>query len=226
MSPPPSAVNAQLRQLIHYHLDNGFTENALFLAGRLHALDVRNADAAHLLALCNLRLGRYKAALECSKSKAAQSQHLGCAYVFAQACLGLGRFELGATALENVRGLWHGRNHWSKRVAMLQSIMWANCDIRQALGDFKTACSRRCSLLLHPRETLGSTWRHQKGNRLLCRCAETQLVHVGCFHRSLRHWRRCPTSKHLHNHPCHARFDITRCNEWPCGANCSITRKL
>ncbi|KAF3010657.1 anaphase-promoting complex subunit cdc27 [Curvularia kusanoi] len=114
MSPPPSAVNAQLRQLIHYHLDNGFTENALFLAGRLHALDIRNADAAHLLALCNLRLGRYKAAFEHSKTKAAQAQHLGCVYVFAQACLGLERFELGATALEKARGLWHGRNHWNK----------------------------------------------------------------------------------------------------------------
>ncbi|KAJ4341237.1 anaphase-promoting complex subunit cdc27 [Didymella glomerata] len=114
MSPPPSAVNAQLRQLIHYHLDNGFVENALFLAGRLHALDTRNADAAHLLALCNLRLGRYKAAFEHSKTKAAQAQHLGCVYVFAQACLALERFELGATALEKARGLWHGRNHWNK----------------------------------------------------------------------------------------------------------------
>ncbi|KAF9696408.1 hypothetical protein EKO04_005519 [Ascochyta lentis] len=114
MSPPPSAVNAQLRQLIHYHLDNGFTENALFLAGRLHALDTRSADAAHLLALCNLRLGRYKAAFDHSKNKAAQAQHLGCVYVFAQACLSLGRFELGATALEKARGLWHGRNHWNK----------------------------------------------------------------------------------------------------------------
>ena len=85
------------------------------LAGRLHALDTRNADAAHLLALCNLRLGRYKAAFEHSKTKAAQAQHLGCVYVFAQACLGLERFELGATALEKARGLWHGRNHWSKR---------------------------------------------------------------------------------------------------------------
>lgn len=119
MSPPPSALNAQLRQLIHYHLDNGFTENAIFLAGRLHALDVRNADAAHLLALSNLRLGRFKAAFEHSKNKAAQSQHLGCAYVFAQACLALERFELGATALEKVRGMWQGRNHWSKRPLML-----------------------------------------------------------------------------------------------------------
>lgn len=115
MSAPPG-VNAQLRQLVHYHLDNGFTENALFLAGRLHALDPRSPDAAHLLALCNIRLGRYKQALDDARSKNANTQHLGCAYIFAQACLALGRYEQGAQALEKVRGLWAGRNHWSKEL--------------------------------------------------------------------------------------------------------------
>ena len=125
MSPPPSGVNAQLRQLIHYHLDNGFLENALFLAGRLHALEPRSADATHLLAHCNLRLGRYKAAYDYSKSKGLQSQHLGCAYVFAQACLGLEKYDQGVTALEKARGLWAGRSHWSKRVtaAIMEEIL-------------------------------------------------------------------------------------------------------
>ncbi|CAI6340845.1 unnamed protein product [Periconia digitata] len=110
---PPSGVNAQLRHLVHYHLDNGMLENALFFAGRLHALEPRNGDAAHLLALCNLRLGRYKAAFDYAKPKN-HSPHLGCAYTFAQACLGLERFEMGAQALEKARGLWAGRNHWNK----------------------------------------------------------------------------------------------------------------
>jgi anaphase-promoting complex subunit 3 len=113
----PSGVNAQLRQLIHYHLDNGFHENALFLAGRLHALDVRNPDAIHLLALCNLRLGRYKAAFDLAQPKSRQPQqqiHLGCAYVFAQACLGLERHDAGAQVLEKTRGIWAGRNHFSE----------------------------------------------------------------------------------------------------------------
>ncbi|KAF2464329.1 TPR-like protein [Lindgomyces ingoldianus] len=114
MSPSPPGVAAQLRQLIHYHLDNGFLENALFLAGRLHGLEPRSPDAAHLLALCNLRLGRYKAAYDSSRPKGCQGQHLGCAYVFAQACLGLERFVDGAFALEKARGLWAGRNHWNK----------------------------------------------------------------------------------------------------------------
>ncbi|KAF1941868.1 TPR-like protein [Clathrospora elynae] len=111
---PPAGVTVQLRQLIHYHLDNGFVENALFLAGRLHAFEPRNPDAAHLLALCNLRLGRYKAAFEHARAKGVHSQHLGCAYVFAQACLGLERYDVGAQALEKVRNLWAGRNHWNK----------------------------------------------------------------------------------------------------------------
>lgn len=111
---PPAGVTAQLRQLIHYHLDNGFAENALFLATRLHALEPRNPDAAHLLALCNLRLARYKAAFDAARPKGPQAQHLGCAYVFAQACLALELFELGAQALDKVRGLWAGRSHWSK----------------------------------------------------------------------------------------------------------------
>ncbi|KAF1951304.1 TPR-like protein [Byssothecium circinans] len=110
---PPTGVNAQLRHLVHYHLDNGFLENALFFASRLHALEPRNGDAAHLLALCNLRLGRYKAAFDHAKPKG-HTPHLGCAYVFAQACLGLERFDIGAQALEKTRGLWAGRNHWNK----------------------------------------------------------------------------------------------------------------
>ncbi|KAF2791592.1 TPR-like protein [Melanomma pulvis-pyrius CBS 109.77] len=116
MSPP--GVNAQLRQLIHYHLDNGFLENALFLASRLHALDSRNTDAIHLIALCNLRLGRYKAAHDHARPKGNQQQHLGCAYVFAQACLALERYDAGAQALEKARGCWAGRNHWNKHSDM------------------------------------------------------------------------------------------------------------
>ncbi|KAF2867327.1 hypothetical protein BDV95DRAFT_502927 [Massariosphaeria phaeospora] len=111
---PPAGANAQLRHLVHYNLDNGFPENALFFAGRLHALEPRNADAAHLLALCNLRLGRYKAAFDHAKPKVHQQPHLGCVYVFAQACLALERFDVGAQTLEKARGSWTGRNHWNK----------------------------------------------------------------------------------------------------------------
>ncbi|KAF2027168.1 nuclear protein bima [Setomelanomma holmii] len=150
MSPPPSGVNAQLRQLIHYHLDNGFLENAVFLAGRLHALEPRSADASHLIALCNLRLGRYKAAFDYSKSKGLQSQHLGCAYIFAQACLALEKYDLGAQALEKARNLWAGRNHWNKHsetsrrhvpdaaacYCMLGKLYAAHGDTQKAIDNF------------------------------------------------------------------------------------------
>lgn len=115
MTPPPTGVSAQLRQLVHYHLDNCFPENALFFASRLHALEPRNGDATHLLALCNLQLGRYKAAFDYAQPKAHQPPHLGCAYVFARACLDLEHYEPGIQALEKTRGLWTGRSHWSKR---------------------------------------------------------------------------------------------------------------
>lgn len=115
MSPTPNSyVATQLRQLIYYHLDNDLVQNALFLASRLHAQEPRSADAAHLLALCHLRLGRLKAAYDYSREKGFRGQHLGCAYVFAQACLGLERYPEGITALDRARGFWGGRNHWNK----------------------------------------------------------------------------------------------------------------
>ncbi|KAF2758942.1 TPR-like protein [Pseudovirgaria hyperparasitica] len=113
MSPNPF-VATQLRQLIYYNLDNDLVPNALFLAGRLHGQEPRNPDAAHLLALCNLRLGRLKTAYDYSKEKAWRGQHLGCVYVFAQTCLGLETYQEGIQALERARGLWAGRNYWNK----------------------------------------------------------------------------------------------------------------
>lgn len=113
MSPSNPCVAAQLRQIIYYHLDNDLTSNALFAAERLHALDPKSADAVHLLALCHFKLGRVKAAYEYSREKAVRPQHLGCAYVFAQACLALEKYSEGIAALERCEGLWKARNHWS-----------------------------------------------------------------------------------------------------------------
>ena len=114
MAPANSAIAAQLRQLIYYHLDHELLQNALFLAGRLHALEPRSAEAAQLLALCHLKMGQSKAAYHYSKEKGHRGQHLGCAYVFAQACLRTGRYIDGAGALERSRGQWTGKNSWSK----------------------------------------------------------------------------------------------------------------
>lgn len=116
MTPTNPLVAAQLRQLIFYHLDNDLFQNALFLAGRLYGVDPRNPDTNHLLALCHLKLGQFKAAFDYSKEIRLRANHLGCAYVFAQACLALERYQEGIAALERCKSSWLPRNHWSKFV--------------------------------------------------------------------------------------------------------------
>ncbi|PNS18062.1 Protein bimA [Sphaceloma murrayae] len=104
---------AQLRQLVFYHMDNESHHNANFLAGRLVALDPRNADSLHLLALSYFKLGRYKAAKELSTRYGMSGKHLGCAYVFALASEMLEDHTDGITALDKAKALWVGRNHWN-----------------------------------------------------------------------------------------------------------------
>ncbi|KAI9841014.1 MAG: anaphase-promoting complex subunit cdc27 [Sclerophora amabilis] len=114
MSPTNLHIVNQLRHLIFYHLDNNLVRNAQFLAGRLHAYEPRSAESIYLLAMCHLRLGQLKIAHGVSKSQGSRGAHLGCAYVLAQACLGLDRYREGIAALEKSRGLWGGRNTWNK----------------------------------------------------------------------------------------------------------------
>lgn len=112
--PPSEGVRTQLRQLIYYHIDNNLLTNALFFAERLLAYSHREAESAYLLALCHLRLGDDASAYEYSKSHGYRGTHLGCAYVFAQACLALDRNKDGINALEKSRGLWGGKNSFGK----------------------------------------------------------------------------------------------------------------
>lgn len=106
-------VAGQLRQLIYYHLDNNFIRNALFLADRLYAYEPRSFEAQYLLALCHLHNGEVKAAFEYSQSTGSRGLHLGCSYIYAQACLDLGRYLDGVTALERSKALWTSKNNWS-----------------------------------------------------------------------------------------------------------------
>ncbi|KAI5297443.1 anaphase-promoting complex subunit cdc27 [Ascosphaera atra] len=114
MAPSAPHISNQLRQLIYYQLDNNCIRNALFLAGRLHAFEPRSSEASYLLALCYLQSGHSKAALEASKQNGTRGSHLGCSYVFAQACLDLGRYPDGINALERCQHLWKSRNTWNK----------------------------------------------------------------------------------------------------------------
>ncbi|TVY94108.1 Protein bimA [Lachnellula willkommii] len=110
----PDGVKAQLRQLIYYHIDNNLLTNALFFAERLLAYSHREPESAYLVALCHLRLGDEASAYEYSKSHGHRGTHLGCAYVFAQACLALDRHKDGIVALEKSRGQWGGKNSFGK----------------------------------------------------------------------------------------------------------------
>jgi anaphase-promoting complex subunit 3 len=124
MSPPTATAISQLRHLIYYNLDNDLLQNALFLAGRLHGLDPRSPETTYLVALCHLKLGHFRAAYDYAKDTRLRSSSsansasapalLGCAYVFAQACLALRRYQEGISALERCRNAWAGKNNWHK----------------------------------------------------------------------------------------------------------------
>lgn len=109
MAPVQAQILAQLRQLIGYHLDNEFLDNALFLAERFYALEPRNPDAIHLLALCHFRARQYKAAYDCTRITALKGAHLASSYIHAQACLALGRNRDGEIVLDRCRSLWERR---------------------------------------------------------------------------------------------------------------------
>lgn len=106
MAPNPAAVGGLLRQVIHYHIDNASYDNALFFAERFAAQDTKASDSAHLYALCHLRLGDYRSAYDVGKPMGYRGVNLGCAWVFAQACLALERYKDGIMALEKSKSLW------------------------------------------------------------------------------------------------------------------------
>ena len=120
MAPNSATIAALLRQTIHYHLDNFAYENALFFSERLLAHE-RVAESAFLLALSHLRLGDLRSACESSRQYGYRGTHLGCAFVFAQACLDLEKYKDGITALEKARPLWTAKCAMGKHTASSRS---------------------------------------------------------------------------------------------------------
>ena len=153
MAPTSTAVTGFLRQIVHYHLDNNSYENALFFAERLTAHDPRSSESAHLLSLCHLRLGDTRSAYEVSKPAGYRGINLGCAWVFAQACLALERYKDGISALEKARGLWTQKSNIGKHSAtsratypdaaavlcLLGKLYRAYDDRKKAVGCFEDA---------------------------------------------------------------------------------------
>ncbi|EHK47477.1 hypothetical protein TRIATDRAFT_52451 [Trichoderma atroviride IMI 206040] len=117
MAPSPTAVGSLLRQVVYYHLDSGSYDNALFFAERYAAQDPRSSEAAYLYSLCHLRLGDYRSAYDASKPMGFRGVHLGCTWVFAQACLALERYKDGIAALDKAKGSWSQKNTMGKHSA-------------------------------------------------------------------------------------------------------------
>lgn len=117
MAPTPTAINGLLRQVVHYHLDNFSYENALFFAERLTAQDAKSNEPPYLYALCHLRLGDHRSAYDASKPLGYRGAHLGCAWVFAQACLALERYKEGIHALDKARAIWSSKTSMGKHGA-------------------------------------------------------------------------------------------------------------
>ncbi|KAI3394144.1 hypothetical protein diail_3154 [Diaporthe ilicicola] len=121
MAPSPTGTNEILRQAVYYHLDNLSPNNALFFAERLCAQDKeKQTEATFLHALCHLRLGDDRSAYEVSKASGYRGTHLGCSFVFAQACLRMELWKEGITALEKSRVLWTSKNTMGKHAAGLR----------------------------------------------------------------------------------------------------------
>lgn len=102
-------MDDQLR-LVYRYLDADLSDNALFLASILHALDPENDTWAHLKSLACLRLGQYGLARQYSCENGLTGDHLGCSYVFALASLSQGNYLEGISALERAKPHWQLRD--------------------------------------------------------------------------------------------------------------------
>ncbi|KAH6975341.1 hypothetical protein BKA56DRAFT_675381 [Ilyonectria sp. MPI-CAGE-AT-0026] len=139
-------MEAQL-QLVHYYLDNELNENALFATERLHVLDPAEPAWTHLRSLACLRLGQYALASEYSRNEALKGEHLGCCYVFSQACLRQKNYPEGIKALKQARPLWATREQIGDRspshrfIPDFSSVNRLLGKLYRASGDAKTAAT-------------------------------------------------------------------------------------
>lgn len=121
MAPNNAAIGGLMRHVIHYHLDNSSYSNALFFAERYVAQDPKSTEAAYLVALSHLRLRDFRSAYDLSKPYGYRGMHLGCVWVFAQACLALERFKDGITAMEKSRPSWTNKSPSGKHASSSRS---------------------------------------------------------------------------------------------------------
>ncbi|KAI1393543.1 TPR-like protein [Hypoxylon trugodes] len=154
MAPTNSAVAAQLRQIVHYHLDNISYDNALFFAEKLVAIDPRSTESPYLLALCHFQLGDYKSAYEISKAVGSRGSNVSCSYIFAQCCLALGRYKDGIVALEKSRGAWSRKPSLGKHNATSRAQHPDTASAACLLGKLYRAYDDKRKAILHFEEAL------------------------------------------------------------------------
>ncbi|QSL65689.1 hypothetical protein MERGE_003002 [Pneumocystis wakefieldiae] len=144
----------QFREIIWYSLDNGLLSNATFIAERLYVYDTSNADAKHLFSLCLLRSGRYLTVLYMTEGV----KHVGCAYIYALACLQLGKCKQGIAALEAVSSQWTKSNSMYQHDDLYRSHLPDAAAIFCLLGHLSKKCGMMkkatdyyiCSVKLNP----------------------------------------------------------------------------
>ncbi|KAJ8129504.1 hypothetical protein O1611_g4128 [Lasiodiplodia mahajangana] len=154
MPPSSAAVTAQLKQLVHYHLDHHSYDNALFFSERLYAHDHRSAESAYLFALCHFRLGDYRSAYEISKAANYRVVHLNCAYIFAQTCLLIERYKDGITVLEKSKSLWFHKSSFGKHTATARAPNPDSASVLCLLGKLYKAYDDKKKAIQHFEEAV------------------------------------------------------------------------
>ncbi|KAI1191284.1 tetratricopeptide [Nemania serpens] len=154
MPPSVAAVTAQLRQMVHYHLDHHSYDNALFFAERLFAHDQRSGESAYLLALCHFRLGDHRSAYEISKAANQRSVHLNCLYIFAQTCLLIEKYKEGITALERFREYWSLKSSFGKHTATARAESPDSASVLCLLGKLYKAYDDKKRAILNFEEAV------------------------------------------------------------------------
>lgn len=189
MARTSSLITIELRHLVFYFLDHYLSSNALFFASQLHAHDPSSADTSHLLSLCYFRMNQLSAGAQASEYFARNGRHIGCAYVYAQCCLGLRRFKDGFEALESCRPAWSSADAWGNywprwRQKLVYNWFWRTYRkaLRKAPANSSGCCSDSMSIgqvVLREQRYSSCNWGLQCGTQVAS-------IYVGRFCWSMR----------------------------------------
>jgi anaphase-promoting complex subunit 3 len=107
-----------MEQAILYNLDNGLHQSAMFLAEQHYFQNTSDDTARLLYAKALLAAGEQLKAHTLTRG----SRHVGCAYLYAQTCRALKRYESGINALQAVHYGWKGTAHFYNHTATSRQL--------------------------------------------------------------------------------------------------------